>query len=779
MLELGPSARRLLRSRGFTATAVLVMALGIGAAAAMFSFVNAILLRPLPYKEPDRVAMVWETRRDAPARDARAPAWVNPRESFVSALNLESWEARQTVFESLEPVAFGWYHLPGAGQTLAGRTGPGFFHMLGVEAALGRTFTPEDAGKPVAVLTYALWQRVFGGDPGIVGRKIALPDDPPLTVVGVLPRGFFFYLRDFELWTPLDVPARWRANRADRRLMAAGRLKPGVTAAAAQAAMDTIARGLERSYPGTNRGWGVTVVPVRKQFTSFLGPILLVLFGGVGLLLLVACANIANLLLARAASRRKEFAIRGALGATRANLIGLMAGESLLLALPGGLGGLLLARAALPALVRLLPVKLPIPIPGLENIAIDLRVFLFTCAVSVAAAVLAGVVPAFRSSTADLRRHSRTADALVVSEIALATVLLAATGLTAKSVWILFHQDMGFRPGGILTFRTPLGGSRTPEQRARVFANYLSQVRALPGVVSAAVGYSAPLNGASGTVPFEVEGRPPARPGDVPRAGVNQVGTDYFRTLGIPLRAGRDFDASDTPRSMPVVLVSRAVAGKYFRGEDPVGRRIRLRTPQAPWWTIAGIVGDVRPFANGAARAHALPARGTGHAGSHRIRRANRGRSHVAQWRRAGCHRSGGCRPAGDLSASHVGRLHRSDLSAAAQRVGTRLFRRHGAAAGGRGSLRGDRVVGPAADARVRHPHGAGSGAGAPDGGRAGAHRRTGRCRRNHRNYCGSGRHALHRGNTVRGQARRSADLRGGSTGVGGGRGTGRLGRLP
>jgi predicted permease len=352
--------------------------LTIGSAAAMFSFVDAILLRPLPYSDPGRVVMLWETRKGAPPRNSSSSVWTDPRQTPVSGANLMDWTRAQRVFNRIEPIAFGWFTLQGAEQVLGGQAGAGFFEMLGTKAALGRTFGPGDRGQRVAVLTNALWRTRFGADPNLIGRAVRLGDSGSYTVIGILPPDFFFYLNDFELWVPMELNPKQLVNRGSRSLMVAARLNPGVGAPQAQAAMDSIAQSLADAHPDTNRDWGVSVVPVRKQFTNFLGPIVLALFAAVTILLLMGSVNVASLCLARMESRRKEISIRLALGATRARIMRMFLAEAVLLTIPSAIAGLCLASAILPRMIALLPLNLPIPIPGLVNITIGARVAVFT-----------------------------------------------------------------------------------------------------------------------------------------------------------------------------------------------------------------------------------------------------------------------------------------------------------------------------------------------------------------------------------------------------------------
>jgi putative ABC transport system permease protein len=617
MHELRQIARLLRRSPGFTLAACGVLALTIGSAAAMFSFVDAILLRPLPYIDPNRVVMLWETRKGAPPRSSTSAVWFDPRQTPVSAANLLDWSREQRVFDRMEAVDFHWFSFPDT-EVLGGQAGTGFFEMLGAKAALGRTFGPGDQGQPVVVLTDASWRSHFGADPSLIGRSITTTDNERYTVIGVLQPNFFFYLNDFQLWVPHELTPQQRRNRGGRRLLVAARLKSGVSLSEAQAAMDSIAGALAQTHPDTNRDWGISIVPVRKQFTSFLGPIVLALFAAVAILLLIGSVNVAGLCLARMETRKKEIAIRRALGATPWRIMRTFWAEALLLTLPSAAAGLLLAKAALPQMVALLPVKLPIPIPGIESITIGARVAMFTVVLSILTAILIGVLPALRSSTPDLNRdltdsgavcRNRFFSALVVAQTAFAILLLAGAGVAAKSLWRLFKVDQGFEREGVLTFRIPLHGHRPQaEDWVQAHARFLAEIERLPGVTSASLAYGTPLGGEVGQTTFLIEGQTPPSPAQTPRAGVNAIGPNYFRTLRIPLRSGRDFSAGDTQHSQPVAIISESVARKYWPGRDPVGQRIRFSAtpltggqtarPSAPRTIIAGVVGDVRAWAN-------------------------------------------------------------------------------------------------------------------------------------------------------------------------------------
>ncbi|MGH9628680.1 MAG: ABC transporter permease, partial [Bryobacteraceae bacterium] len=463
--DLCIALRTLRRSPGFTAAAVGVLALTIGSAAAMFTFVDAILLRPLPYHDPDRVVMIWETHKNAPPRSSTTAPWADPRQTMVSAANLADWNREQRVFETIEPVAFGWFNVQSTEQVMGGRAGAGFFKMLGAGAALGRTFGPGDEGQPVVVLTHGLWSRRFGADPAIIGQSIRLSDSSSYTVIGILRRDFFFYLDDFELWVPLELAKG--GNRTRRSLLAAARLAPSISLEEAETAMDGIAAHLAQARPETNRDWGVSIIPVKEQFTSFMGPIVLALFAAVLILLLMGGVNALSLSLARMQARQREMSIRMALGASRRHMFQFLWAESLVIAACGSGIGLFLAWAAVPYLISLLPLKMPIPMPGLATASLGWRAALFAGALSLVISMLIAGLPRKETSGSG-GKQMRFFHGLIAVQTALAVLLLAGAGVTVKSLWRLFQVDQGFDRSGVLTFRTPLSRIRYPGESDRV-----------------------------------------------------------------------------------------------------------------------------------------------------------------------------------------------------------------------------------------------------------------------------------------------------------------------
>ncbi|HZB46535.1 MAG TPA: ABC transporter permease [Pyrinomonadaceae bacterium] len=599
--------RLLLRSPGFTAVAVLALALGVAANTAIFSVVHAVLLQPLPYRDASRLAMVWEHNR---TRDKH--------QNVISPANLIDWKEQSTVFEDV--AAFGDFraNLTGGDEpvevALQYNT-PNLFSVLGVVPILGRDFTPDDA-KPdaanVVMLSYGLWQRRFGGDPKIVGKTVTV-NASPVEVIGVMPANFQWFVRKStfagrppEMWSPFGFTEQHR-RRAGRYMSAVARLKPGVGPAQAQTELNHIAARLEQQYPDFNTGWGVEVVPLREQFSGQLSAALWILLGAVGFLLLIACANVANLLLARSAARRKEIAIRTALGAGRRRLVRQLLTESVLLALAGGALGLALAWWGVELLVALSPSDL-LDIGGVK---LNFAVLGFTLGVSLLTAVVFGIAPAVEASRADTSeslkegargssggpRSSRLRAAFVVTEIALTLLLLVCAGLTAKSFMRLQSVGPGFDPEGVLTMRVLLPQKKYPEdpQVIRFFQQAIERVGALPGVESVGAVSFLPFAGSGAATGFTVVGRPAPLPGQEPVTNVRVIDTNYFRTMAIPVLRGRTFSAQEATEVRRVAVVSESLARKYFPGEDPIGQRIVVEMTDDPQPTeIVGVVGDVK-----------------------------------------------------------------------------------------------------------------------------------------------------------------------------------------
>jgi predicted permease len=604
--DLRYGVRMLIKSPGFTAVAVLTLALGIGANTAIFSVTNAVLLRALPYRDADRLVIVWETNQ-------------RTEQNTISPANFFDWQVQNSVFEGMAAFNDTRNSLSGDGEPeeVPGQiTTDNLFSVLGVNAMLGRTFTPED-GKPgqnnVVVISYGLWQRRFGGDPNVIGRKVIL-NAVEHTVIGVLPPDVRWHVRKnsqtgraAELWKPWAITNDLRQLRG-RFICAVARLKPGATLQQARAEMSTIAGRLAEQYKQFNSGYGVNVVPLRQQFAGEIQLALLVLMGAVGFVLLIACANVANLLLARAAARQKEIAVRAALGAGRGRIVRQLLTESLLLAAMGGVAGLVLAWGSAEVLVSLSPPELG----DFQNVEISAPVLGFTFAVVLLTGVVFGLAPATEASNIGLSdtlkeagrslagntRSRRLRSALVVAEIALALVLLVGAGLLARSFLRLRGVDTGFNARNVLTMRVALPGARYNDDAKRInfFTQALERMQTLPGVEAAGVINYTPFLGLGTLTGFEIEGRPtPPTVQAMNSTGVCVTDQNFFRALEIPLKRGRLFTEQEVREKRNVVVINEALAKKYFPNEDPLGRRltIPLRPPPVPT-EIIGIVGDVK-----------------------------------------------------------------------------------------------------------------------------------------------------------------------------------------
>ena len=604
--DLRYGLRTLRKNPGFTAVAVIALALGIGANSAIFSVVNTVLLRPLPYKDPERLAMVWED-------NARSGF---PRDTPAAA-NYVDWREQNQVFEGMAALADESFNLTGVGEPLrvdGQRVSADLFSLLGVEPQLGRAFRPEEdapGANRVVLLSHGLWQRRFGSDPKIAGRPVNLNGES-YTVVGVMPQGFQFPSRNDELWVPIAFTSREAANRNTHYLQVVARLKLGVTLGQAQAEMSTIAARLQRQYPQQNAELGAVVVPLHEQVVGDIRPALLVLLGAVGFVLLVACANVANLLLARAAARQKEIALRVALGASRLRLVRQFLTESVLLAVLGGGVGLLLSLWG----VGLLKSFIPEDISQVKAVSVDARVLGFTLLVSLLTGLIFGLAPAAQASSFDLNetlkeggrdtssagRGKRIRAALVVAEVAVSLVLLIGAGLLINSFLRLRHVDPGFRTDNLLTMSVVLPEQKYPDQarRSAFYDEMIRRVEALPGVRAAAVTNWIPLVSQGDSVGVSVEGRPDPAPGQRrPVVVTRVVSPHYFRAMGIQLLRGRDFDErQDRVDSPAVVVINETMARYFWPGEDPLGKRVTPGRPDSPedWCQVVGVVKDVRQF---------------------------------------------------------------------------------------------------------------------------------------------------------------------------------------
>jgi putative ABC transport system permease protein len=597
--DLRYSVRTMMKRPGFTAVALVTLAFGIGANSAIFSVVNAVLLRPLPYDNPDQLVRFWAKRQ--PGGDLRIS---------VSLPDLLDYKSQGQSFESIAAFATGSGNLTGREEPeriTTAITTAAFFPILRVEPILGRTFLPEEDGPgaaPVAVLSYGLWQRLYGGDPNVIGQTIEVSGNG-LTIVGVAPAGFQ-YPRGVEAWAPLGLYASEFEAREERSLNAVARLKPGVTPERAQTEIDAIAAGLEQAYPATNTNWGAMVVPLHDVAVGDTRPTLLALLAAVGFVLLIACANVANLLLARAATRQKETAVRVALGASRLRLVQQALAESLLLALIGGALGLLLALWSVDLLVALGGDV----IPRAKEIGVDWRVAGFTLGISLLTGLVFSLVPAPHVASFDVNEalkeggrgsgggsgSQRFRGALVISEVTLAFVLLIGAGLMVKSFVRLWEVDPGFDPDGVLTMEVALPQSAYNKKdgtAAGFYRRLLERVGALPGVAAAGAVGSPPLGDTVYMRSISTGSQRPA-PGEEDYASYHIVGADYLQAMGVPLLKGRYFSPADVAGTPSVMIVSNALARRLWPGEDPVGRRVTMWEQEPITFEVVGVAGDVR-----------------------------------------------------------------------------------------------------------------------------------------------------------------------------------------
>jgi predicted permease len=602
--DLRYGARMLMKKPGFTFIAVITLALGIGATTAIFSVINGVLLRPLDYQEPQQIVTLLAKGRwpVSPANflDMRAAS-----HSFVQMAAAEAWGGTLASQDNPEEVA-------------GLRMGDGLFQLLGVQPLMGRSLESEDfqPGRDhVLVLSHKLWQRAFGGDPGIVGQSLTLSGES-YTVVGVMPPQFQFppfWSTRAEMWAPLDL--RNRASvRNGSSLRVFARLKPGVSLAAAQAEISAINAQLAQTYPEENAGLNLRVDPLNDKVVGNVRPALLILSGAVGFVLLIACANVACLLLARAAGRQKEFAVRVALGASRRRVVRQLLTESLLLSLCGAAVGMLLAVWGVDLLKALLAgnsTSFSVRLPRLSEIKIDGVVFGFTLAVTIATGMLFGLAPALGASKPDLNEalkeggrsatggRRRLRESLVVAELALALVMLVGAGLLMNSFLKLQAVDPGFTPRNLLTMTVSLAGAPqyAGATREAFYRRLTEQLAALPGVETASAINHLPLAGDVWGRALTIEGRPLPPPGERDGATWRVSRPDYFRTMGIPLIAGRDFEQRDTADTPGVVILNEAAARRYWPDADPIGKRVTLDDPGSPsprWLTVVGVAKNVK-----------------------------------------------------------------------------------------------------------------------------------------------------------------------------------------
>lgn len=596
------SLRILFRNPGFSAAAIAVLALGIGANTAIFSVVNAVLLRPLPFEDPSRIMQVWH---------------LPPAKSFpglttfaVSPANYLDWRSQSSSFEQIAAYGFRAFTVGGTERpeaVQAAAVASDFFPLLRVQPLLGRTFTPGE-DRPgqgqVVVLGYNFWRDHFASDPGVVGRSVVI-DGAAYSVIGVMPETF-----RFPGWAKIWVPLAWtnetRAVRGNHNYGVVARLKKNVDIHQAQVELSAISARLEQLYPADDKGWGAVILPLAEELVGDVRPALLVLLGAVAFVLLIACANVANLVLAKTLARRKEIAIRTALGATRFAVLRQILAETVLLSVAGGAIGLFLARFGMTLIVKVLGDR----IPPFMKVTLDDSVLAFTLFVSVTAGILAGLIPSVRFTRTEINealkqgesrgssdaRGRGTRRLLVVSEVALSLVLLIGAGLMIRSLWELRKVQLGFDPHNVLTMTVPLPANRysSPAGQIGFFQEVLTRVRALPGVDSAGVIDDLPLNGGGSHQPFSIEGRPVQQMSDQPEVDVRLISPGYARAMHIPILRGRDLTDADAAGRPGAALISDSLARRFWPKEDPLGKHITLTFFPGIVREIVGIVGDVK-----------------------------------------------------------------------------------------------------------------------------------------------------------------------------------------
>ena len=593
--------RTLGRSKGFTTVAVLTLALGIGANTAIFSVVNAILLRPLPFHDPGRLMMIWHTP---------------PQKSFpgvarfvVSPANYLDWRSQNHVFEQMTAIGFGSFNLTGMGQpeSVTGvAVSADFFSVLRVRPSAGRGFVGDD-DQPghgnVVVVSYAFWQSHFGANENVLGKTIKL-DDNSYVIIGVMPPKFDFPFHA-QLWMPLAWTDQRRAVRGNHNYIVIARLKSGVDQEEAQAEMDAISNRLARQYPADDAGWGAVVVPLRDLAVGSIRSALLVLLGAVAFVLLIACTNVANLTLAKALGRRKEIAIRTVLGASRWRVMRHVLSETVLLSVAGGALSLLLAHFVIDAIAAFIGPQLPISV----EIDLDGWVLGFALTISVLTGIIAGLAPSWHLNKTNLNASlkqglgktdsdsggHRARSVFVVAEVALSLVLLVGAGLMIRTLYLLRSVNPGIDPHNVLTVPLAISDAKyaSADQKTNFFDNVLDRVRALPGVESAAAVDSLPFQGGS-TEPIIAEGQPVVPMADQPEVAVRLISPGYLRAMRIPLEQGRDFTDTDKANSRPVVLVSHAFAKRFWPHENPIGKHVTLTFSSVPAREVVGVVGDVK-----------------------------------------------------------------------------------------------------------------------------------------------------------------------------------------
>jgi putative ABC transport system permease protein len=595
--------RMLVKNPGFTAVAVLTLALGIGANTAIFSVVNAVLLKPLPYPDPDRLVLIWDTIPNYPGELVA-----------VTGPDIQDWQDRNQSFEGMAAIYDSNKTLTGSGEPLAFEgleVSPNVFQVLGIQPLLGRSFTPDEgtAGHTrIVILSYGAWQRILGGDRNVVGRKIILSGESH-EVVGVMPQSLQFpavYGREPRFWIPVnrDTPD-WKEGRGSHHFRLLARLKKGVPLSKAAAEMETLSGQIAQQYPQTNTGVIAKVKGLHEQLTGNVRPTLLVLFAAVGFLLLIASANVANLLLTKSLGRGREITIRMAVGSGLGRIVRQLLTESILLFLLGGLAGLVAGFAAMRLLVSLAPAR---SLPQGFSIQFDTRVFAFGFAVALVTGILAGLAPALHASRLNVqdtlkeagptvtRARSYSRGVFTICEIGLALVMLIGAGLAIKSLVRLLGVPLGFDPRNVLIVRVQLPKVRYPNPLNQIafYQNLLERVRVLPGDVSGAAATELPLHGGDSS-PIYIEGQAaPKNAWSGPAVQVCQVTPGYFRTLLIPFLSGRDFTLADTVESPKVAIINETMARRFWPATDAVGRRFASTLEDKVWYTVVGVVGDAR-----------------------------------------------------------------------------------------------------------------------------------------------------------------------------------------
>ena len=597
--------RMLIARPGMTLVALIALGLGIGANSAVFSIINAILLKPLPLDDLERIVVLWE----------KMPGQGVDRNEAAMA-NYLDWRAQNSSFENLAIYTWWSANLTGIEppERVRGfRVSAGFLETVGISPVIGRGFRPEEdqpGRDAVVVLTHGLWQRRFGSDPKIIGQTVTI-NGVTRTVIGVMPKDVVFP-RGAELLAPLAMTPEVMVNRGSHGNLVVGRLKPGVTVVQAQQDLDAIAGRLERQYPATNTGRGVGVYPILEDTVREYKAASWAMMGAVGFVLLIACANVANLLLARAAGRTREIAVRLALGAGRWRIIRQLLTESVMLGVTGGVAGVLMAMWGLAAFRRLLPDDAQLMMPGFNQLGINERVLSFTLAISILTGIIFGLAPAWQASSPDLNATLKEGGGksssgpgrqglrgmLVMAEISLALVLLIGAGLLMKHFMTILRSSPGFRPDNVLTMTMTLPATkyRDRTQRRNFYEELIERVQSVPGIESAALVNYLPLGGSNSSSSFLVEGLPEPPPGQEWVGRYRVCSPDYFSTMGIALIKGRSFTRADTTESPRVIIVNETLSAKFWPKGDAIGKRLRFTGPPAdnPWMEVVGIVSDVR-----------------------------------------------------------------------------------------------------------------------------------------------------------------------------------------